>query len=95
MQLSPVSSLQGLQRASDRLERAAATIAAPQADSPRGSDPSPAPPTGSPGLTTAQASGDVESAAVDVIQARRAYEANAKALEQQDAVRKQAIQLGA
>nr|WP_255569270.1 flagellar basal body rod C-terminal domain-containing protein [Neoroseomonas alba] len=32
---------------------------------------------------------------VDVIQARRAYEANAKALEQQDALRQRAISLGA
>jgi len=95
MQLSPVSSLQGLQRASDRLGQAAATIAAPQAEAPRGSDPSPAPPSGNQGLTTAQASGDVESAVVDVIQARRAYEANAKALEQQDALRRQAISIGA
>ena len=44
-------------------------------------DPSPAPPSGNQGLTAAQASGDIERAMVDAIQARRAYEANAKALE--------------
>lgn len=95
MQVSPTSLIQGMQRATERLDRAAETIAAPQVESARGSDPSPAPPTGDEGLTAAQASGDVESAMVDVLQARRAYEANVKALEQQDAMRRKAISLGA
>ncbi|MBW6400081.1 hypothetical protein KPL78_19635 [Roseomonas sp. HJA6] len=93
--MSPTSPIQGMQRATERLDRAAATIAAPQVQTARGSDPSPAPPSGNQGLTAAQASGDLESAMVDVIQARRAYEANAKALEQQDALRQRAISLGA
>lgn len=95
MQVSPTSSLQGMQRATERLDRAAETIAAPQAESARGTDPSPAPPRGDPGLTSAQASGDLENAMVEVIQARRAYEANAKALERQDETQRRAISLGA
>jgi len=95
MQVSPTSPIQGMQRATERLDRAAATIAAPQVQTARGSDPSPAPPSGDQGLTAAQASGDLESAMADVIQARRAYEANAKALEQQDALRRRAIEIGA
>lgn len=95
MQVSPTSPIQGMQRATERLDRAAETIAAPQVETARGTDPSPAPPTGDQGLTAAQASGDLESAMVDVIQARRAYEANAKALEQQDAMRRKALSLGA
>ena len=95
MQIGSASSVQGLQRAAERLDRAAATIAAPQVDSARGSDPSPAPPSGNQGLTAAQASGDLEAAMVDVIQARRAYEANARALERQDAIERRAVSLGA
>ncbi|BDG71090.1 flagellar basal body rod C-terminal domain-containing protein [Roseomonas fluvialis] len=78
---SIAASVQGMQRATDRLAEAASVIAAPAASPARGSDPSPAPPTGNEGLTAAQASGDVEQAMVDTILARRAYEANAKALE--------------
>jgi hypothetical protein len=81
MQVALNASVQGMQRATDRLSDAAATIAAPAASPARGSDPSPAPPTGNEGLTTAQASGDIERALVDTMKARRAYEANAKALE--------------
>ena len=95
MQIGSISSLQGLQRASERMDRAAATIAVPQPESVRGNDPSPAPPSGSQGLTAAQASGDAERAMTDAVQARRAYEANAKALERQDAIQRRAISLGA
>ena len=95
MQVTATSSLQGMQRASERLDRAAATIASPAPESARGSDPSPAPPTGNQGLTAAQASGDAEHAMADAIQARRAYEANARALERQDAMQRRAISLGA
>ncbi len=95
MQIGSASSVQGMQRASERMDRAAATIAAPQAESARGNDPSPAPPSGSQGLTAAQASGEAERAMADAIQARRAYEANAKALERQDAIERRAISLGA
>ena len=89
------ASVQGMQRASERLDRAATAIATPAPDSARGSDPSPAPPTGSPGLTAAQASGDLERAFVDATQARRAYEANARALDRNDAIQRRAISLGA
>ncbi|HWT11101.1 MAG TPA: hypothetical protein VN329_18155 [Roseomonas sp.] len=95
MQIGSTSAIQGMQRAAERLDRAAATIATPQAESARGSDPSPAPPSGNQGLTAAQASGALEAAMVDAVQARRAYEANAKALERQDAIQRRAISLGA
>jgi hypothetical protein len=75
MQVALTLSVQGMQRAGDRLAEAASVIASPA----RGADPSPAPPTGNEGLTAAQASGDLERALVDTILARRAYEANAKA----------------
>ncbi|MBR0671547.1 hypothetical protein [Neoroseomonas soli] len=81
MQVALNASVQGMQRATERLADAATVIADPTPGSARGADPSPAPPTGNQGLTAAQASGDLERAFVDVIQARRAYEANAKALE--------------
>lgn len=95
MQIGSASSTQGMQRASERMDRAAATIASPTPQSARGSDPSPAPPTGNQGLTAAQASGEQERAMADAMQARRAYEANAKALERQDAIQRRAISLGA
>jgi hypothetical protein len=85
------SSVQGMQRATDRMSEAATTIAAPAASPARGSDPSPAPPTGNEGLTTAQASGDIERALVDTMQARRAYEANAKALETNAQLQREAL----
>lgn len=91
MQVTATSSLQGTQRAAERLDRAATAIAAPQVAATRGSDPSPAPPSGNQGLTAAQASGDLESAMADAIQARRAYEANARALEQQAAMKRRAL----
>ena len=81
MQIALNASVQGMQRATERLSEAAAAIAAPAPGSARGVDPSPAPPTGNESLTAAQASGEMERALVDTIQARRAYEANAKALE--------------
>lgn len=81
MQIALNASVQGMQRATDRLSEAATVIAAPVPGSARGVDPSPAPPTGNEALTSAQASGEIERAMVDAIQARRAYEANAKALE--------------
>jgi hypothetical protein len=93
MQIGSASSIQGMQRASERMDRAAATIASPAPASARGSDPSPAPPSGDQGLTSAQASSEVEHAMADAIQARRAYEANARALERQDAIQRQAIDL--
>lgn len=77
MQVALVLSVQGMQRAGERLARAAEVIASPV----RGADPSPAPPTGSEGLSAAQASGAMEGALVDAILARRAYEANARAFE--------------
>jgi flagellar basal body rod protein FlgC len=52
------------------------------------------PPTGNQGLTTAQASGDLESALVDALRARRAHEANATALEQNHAIQRGAVTLG-
>jgi hypothetical protein len=91
MQIALTASLQGMQRATDRLGEAAATIAAPAASPARGADPSPAPPTGSEGLTAAQASGELERAMVDTLIARRAYEANAKALEANAATLREAI----
>jgi hypothetical protein len=91
MQVALSASIQGMQRATDRLAEASTTIAAPAASPARGSDPSPAPPTGNEGLTTAQASGDIERALVDTMQARRAYEANARALETNAALQREAI----
>lgn len=93
MQIGSVSSIQGMQRAGERMDRAAATIASPAPQSARGADPSPAPPSGDQGLTAAQASGELERAMADAIQARRAYEANARALERQDASERRAISL--
>lgn len=81
MQVALNVSVQGMQRASERLADAATVIADPVPGSARAADPSPAPPSGNQSLTTAQASGDMESALAGMIQARRAYEANAKALE--------------
>lgn len=95
MQIGSTPPVQGMQRASEQMDRAAATIASPVPTSARGSDPSPAPPTGNQGLTAAQASGDQESALADAVQARRAYEANARALERHDAIERRAISLGA
>ncbi len=95
MQIGSSAPIQGMQRATEQLDRAAAVIANPVPETARGSDPSPAPPAGNQGLTAAQASGDLESAMAGVIQARRAYEANAKALESNDAIRRRAISLGA
>ena len=81
MQIALNASVQGMQRAGERLAEAATVIATPTPASPRAADPSPAPPTGNEGLTAAQASGDLERALVDTILARRAYEANARAFE--------------
>lgn len=75
MRVALNASVQGMQRAGERLAEAATVIASPV---PAG--PSPAPPTGTEGLTAVQASGDVARAVVDTILARRAYEANAKVL---------------
>lgn len=94
MQIGSTAPIQGMQRATETLDRAAATKASPVSETARGSDPSPAPPSGNQGLTAAQASGDIESAMADAAQARRAYEANAKALQQHDAIQRQAISLG-
>jgi hypothetical protein len=80
MQVALIASLQGMQRAGERLANAAAAIAAPAPASPRAADPSPAPPRGDAGLTAAQASGDLEHALAEILLARRAYEANARAL---------------
>ena len=95
MQIALNAPVQGMQRATERVDRAAATIATPVPEAARGNDPSPAPPRGNQGLTAAQASGDAESAMAEAIQARRAYEANARALERNDAVQRRAISLGA
>ena len=95
MQIGSAAPIQGMQRATEKLDRATATIASPASETARGSDPSPAPPTGNQGLTAAQASGDAEGAMAEAIQARRAYEANARALERNDAVQRRAISLGA
>lgn len=81
MQVALNASVHGMQRATERLSAAAAVIADPTPGSARAADPSPAPPSGDAGLTAAQASGDLERALTDTILARRAYEANAKALE--------------
>lgn len=81
MQVALNASVQGMQRASERLADAATIIADPTPGNARGADPSPAPPSGNQALTAAQASGDLERAMADAILARRAYEANAKALE--------------
>jgi hypothetical protein len=91
MQIALNASVQGMQRATDRLAEAATVIAAPAASPARGSDPSPAPPTGNDGLTAAQASGDIERAMVDSIVARRAYEANARALETNASLQREAV----
>jgi hypothetical protein len=91
MQVALNASIQGMQRATDRLAEAATVIAAPAASPARGSDPSPAPPPGNEGLTAAQASGDIERAMVDALQARRAYEANAKALETNAQLQREAV----
>lgn len=95
MQVALNLSVQGMQRATERLGEAAAVIAAPAASPARGADPSPAPPTGSHGLTAAQASGDIERAMADTLLARRAYEANARALETNAAVLREATRLSA
>ncbi len=81
MQIALNASVLGMQRASERLADAATIIADPTPGSARGADPSPAPPSGNQALTAAQASGDLERAMAGTILARRAYEANAKALE--------------
>ncbi|WP_198369936.1 hypothetical protein [Roseomonas rosulenta] len=91
MQVALTASLQGMQRATDRVTEAATVIATPAATPARGSDPSPAPPTGNEELTAAQASGDLEHALADTILARRAYEANAKAFETNAALQREAI----
>jgi hypothetical protein len=91
MQVALNASVQGMQRATDRLAEAATVIAAPAASPARGSDPSPAPPTGNEGLTAAQASGDLERAMVETILARRAYEANAKAFETNAQTQREAL----
>jgi flagellar hook protein FlgE len=95
MQVAITASVQGLQRAGERMDRAAATIAAPTPATARGNDPSPAPPTGNEGLTAAQASGEMERAMVDSIVARRAYEANAKALRIADETQRSLVNRGA
>lgn len=95
MQVALNASVQGMQRATDRLAEAATVIAAPAASPARGPDPSPAPPTGNEGLTAAQASGDIERAMVDTILARRAYEANATALRIADEARRSLVNRGA
>jgi len=95
MQIALNASVQGLQRATERMSEAAAMIAAPAPASARGADPSPAPPTGNDALTAAQASGEMERAMVDAIQARRAYEANAKALERNAETERALISRGA
>jgi hypothetical protein len=91
MQIALNASVQGLQRASDRLSDAAGVIAAPAASPARGADPSPAPPTGTEGLTAAQASGELERAMVDTLLARRAYEANARAFETNAALQRETL----
>jgi hypothetical protein len=91
MQVALNASIQGMQRATDRLAEAATVIVAPTASPARGSDPSPAPPTGNEGLTAAQASGDLERALADTILARRAYEANAKAFESNAALQRESV----
>lgn len=95
MQIALNASVQGIQRATERLSEAAAVIATPAQGSARGADPSPAPPTGNDALTAAQASGEIERAMVDAIQARRAYEANAKALERNAETERALISRGA
>jgi hypothetical protein len=95
MQVAISAPVQGMQRAGDRMDRAAATIAAPTAATARGSDPSPAPPTGNEGLTAAQASGEMERALVESLVARRAYEANAKALRIADEAQRSLVNRGA
>lgn len=95
MQVALTASIQGMQRAGERLAGAASAIATPAPASPRAADPSPAPPTGNDVLTAAQASGDLEGAMVDTILARRAYEANAKALDTNARLQREAISRGA
>jgi flagellar basal body rod protein FlgG len=95
MQVALTTSVQGMQRAAERLGAAAAVIANPTPGSARAADPSPAPPTGNEGLTAAQASGDLERAMVDSLLARRAYEANAKALDRTAEVERALLNRGA
>lgn len=95
MQVALNASVQGMQRAGERLAEAASVIANPTAGAARAADPSPAPPTGNATLTAAQASGDLERALVDTILARRAYEANAKALDTNARLQREAISRGA
>lgn len=95
MQVALNASVQGMQRAGERLAEAAAVIASPASGVARVADPSPAPPTGNATLTAAQASGDLERALVDTMLARRAYEANAKALETNARMQREAISRGA
>lgn len=95
MQVALNASVQGMQRAGERLAEAATIIANPTPGSARAADPSPAPPTGNETLTAAQASGDLERAIVDTILARRAYEANARALETNARLQREAINRGA
>ena len=95
MQVALNASVQGMQRATERLADAATVIANPTPGTARAADPSPAPPTGNEGLTMAQASGDIERAMVDTLLARRAYEANARALERNAEVQRAAINRGA
>jgi hypothetical protein len=95
MQVALTTSVQGMQRAAERLGEAAAVIANPTPGSARAADPSPAPPSGNQGLTAAQASGDLERAMVDSLLARRAYEANAKALERNAGVERALLNRGA
>jgi len=95
MQVALTASIQGMQRAGERLADAATVIATPAPASPRAADPSPAPPTGNDVLTAAQASGDLERAMVDTILARRAYEANARAFERNAEVERALLNRGA
>jgi len=92
MQIALHASLQGMRRAAERLAETAQIIAgATPAGRVARADPAPAPPRGMPALTAAQAGGGLEGALVDLLIARRAYEANAKTLESNARLQREAL----
>jgi hypothetical protein len=91
MQIALHASLQGMRRAAERLAETAQIIAGAPSGRVARADPAPAPPNGTPALTAAQAGGGLEGALVDLLIARRAYEANAKTLESNARLQREAL----
>jgi hypothetical protein len=89
------ASLRGAQAATDRLANSAESIAGAAAESTRGAEIAPAPPTGNAALVGLQEGASIETALVDQRQAQRAYQANVTALRTADELQKGRLRLGA